>query len=130
MSRRRSIHLEGFAHVNPVPAAARIGPMLYSGVLTGKDPVTTTFPATLDEQVVNVFARIRELMAAVGGSTDDIIKLTFWVVDYRDRAAINREWLAMFPDEQDRPTRQVMAATLDNGSLLQCDLVAILDDAE
>lgn len=121
---RESIYLQGFAHVNPVPAACRIGDLLVSGVLTGKDPSTKLFPLSLDEQVINVFARVRELMSLAGGSTDDIIKVTFWVQDYRERAAINLEWIAMFPDETDRPARQIMAAQLDNGALLQCDLMA------
>jgi enamine deaminase RidA (YjgF/YER057c/UK114 family) len=118
MSRRTSIHLEGFAHENPVPAASRIGPYLFSGVLTARDPRTGEIPAGLEEQVVEVFARARELLDAAGGSTDDVVKLTFWVADYRDRVAINREWLAMFPDEADRPARQVMSAALDRGVLV------------
>lgn len=126
MPRRQSIYLEGFAHRNPVPAACRIGPHLYSGVLTGRDPRTGTMPTGLDEQCANVFAHVRELMNAAEASTDDIVKMTFHLALYRDREALNREWVAMFPDEQDRPTRQAMAASLDGGSLIQCDLVAIL----
>lgn len=123
---RTSIHLDSFAHENPVPAASRIGPFLYSGVLTGRDPRTKVIPQDLDGQLSEVFDRIRDVMTAAGGGVDDIIKLTFWVADYRDRAALNREWTAMFPDERSRPARQVMAAQLDRGSLVQCDLVAVL----
>ncbi|MDN4482979.1 RidA family protein [Demequina lignilytica] len=129
MPRRESIDLDGFAHANPIPAASRIGPLLFSGVLTGRDAATGTMPATLDEQCVAVFARVRELMHAAGGSTDHIAKMTFWLADYRDRAALNREWLAMFPDPASRPARQAMAASLDGGCLIQCDLVAVMDDA-
>jgi enamine deaminase RidA (YjgF/YER057c/UK114 family) len=127
MARRTSIHLEGFAHENPVPAASRIGPYLFSGVLTARDPGTKAVPEGLDAQVTEVFARVRELLDAAGGSVEDVAKLTFWVADYRDREAINREWLAMFPDEGSRPARQVMAASLDRGVLVQCDVVAVLD---
>lgn len=127
MSRRQSIYLTGFAHANPVPVASRIGPFVHSGVLTGRDPRTGEMPEGLDAQCSNVFAHVRELMAAVGGTTDDIAKLTCHLVSYRDRAALNREWEAMFPDPENRPARQVMAATLDGGALIHCDLVAILD---
>lgn len=126
MSVRRSIYIEGFAHRNPVPAACVIGTHLHSGVLTGRDPVTGDMPEGLDAQCANVFAHVRELMRAAGGDTDDIVKMTFHLVRYRDRDALNREWLAMFPDPHDRPTRQAMAATLDGASLIQCDLVAVL----
>lgn len=128
MPRRESIYLEGFAHKNPVPAACRIGPYLTSGVLTGRDPETHEMPTSLDAQVVNVFAHVRELMGAAGGSTDDIVKMTFHLVRYRDRDALNREWVAMFPDPASRPTRQAMAAVLDGDALIQADLVAILPE--
>lgn len=127
MSHRVSIQMPGFAHVNPVPVASRIGPYLFSGVLTGRDPETKEFPPDLDTQVANVFDRVRELMAAAGGTVDDIVKLTFWLAEYRDRTALNREWLAMFPDPEHMPARQAMAAQLDNGALVQCDVVAVLE---
>ncbi len=127
MSRRESIYLEGFAHKNPVPAACRIGQHLHTGVLTGRDPETHEMPEDLDSQLANIFGHVRELMRVAGGSTDDIVKMTVFLRDYRDREALNREWIAMFPDPEDRPTRQVMAAVLDGDTLVQADLVAILE---
>jgi len=127
MGRRRSIHLPGFGHANPIPAASRIGPYLFSGVLTGRDPHTREMPPGLDAQCANVFTHVRSLMSAAGGSLDDIVKMTFWLADYRDRDALNRQWVEMFPDADDRPARQAMAATLDGGCLVQCDLVAVLE---
>ena len=128
MPRRVSIHLPGFSHRNPIPAASRIGQHLYSGVLTGRDPLTGEMADGLDAQTAAVFAHVRALMAAAGGSTDDIVKLTFWLADAGDRDALNREWLAMFPDASSRPARQAMAASLDGGALVHCDVVAILAD--
>ncbi|WP_167132570.1 RidA family protein [Paramicrobacterium chengjingii] len=125
---RRSIYLDGFAHANPVPAACRIGQFLVSGPLTGRDPRTGAMPASLDAQVENVFVHVRKLMQTVGGRTDDIIKMTFLVAEYRERDGINREWTAMFPNPHDRPTRHCIAAQLDNGSQIQCDVTAVLAD--
>ena len=126
--RRRSIELSGFGHANPIPAASRIGPFLASGALTGRDPVTREMPAGLDEQCVNVFRHVRALMAAAGGDVGDILKLTVHLADYRDRAALNREWLAMFPAAGSRPARQLLAAELDGGALIHADLLAVLPD--
>ena len=128
MSKRTAVNTENFAHVNPVPVASRIGRHLSSGVLTGRDLETREFPESLDDQVRIVFARIAELMDAAGGSPDDILKITFWVERYRDRDAINREWEAMFPDPGSRPARQIVKAQLDEGALLQADVVAILPE--
>lgn len=126
MTRRTSIEIGGFGHTNPVPVASKIGPFLFSGVLTGRSPENSEMPDGLAEQCANVFAHVRALLTAAGGSTDDIAKMTFHLVDYRQRDALNREWMAMFPDPSTRPARQVMAATLDGGSLVHCDLVAVL----
>lgn len=126
MPRRTSIYLPGFGHSNPIPVASRIDDQLFTGVLTGRDGSTKEMPPSLDEQCANVFVHVRAVLAAAGGSTDDIIKMTFWLADYREREALNREWIAMFPDPQNMPARQVVAAQLDGGSLMQCDLVAVL----
>lgn len=130
MTERRAVNPEGFAHANPVPVASRIGRHLRSGVLTGRDLTTREFPSSLDEQVRIVFERIRELMAAAGGTIDDILKVTLWVERYRDRDAINREWAAMFTDPETRPARQIIKAELDEGALLQADVVAVLPEAD
>jgi enamine deaminase RidA (YjgF/YER057c/UK114 family) len=130
MALRESIELPGFAHANPVPVASRIGPFLASGVLTGRDPATRTMPDGLDEQCANVFTHVRALLTAVGGSTDDILKMTFSLADPQDRAALNRHWTDMFPDRAHRPARQVVAAQLGGGALIHCDLLAVLDAQE
>lgn len=127
-SSRESISLEDFSHVNPVPVASRIGQLVMSGALTGRDPNTSEMPLGIDVQCRNVFARIRELALACGGSTDDILKVTCWVERYRDRDALNREWLAMFPNPASRPARQVHAAQLDGGALIHADVVIVLPE--
>jgi 2-iminobutanoate/2-iminopropanoate deaminase len=53
---REALWLPTFAHANPVPAASRVGPLLASGALTGRDPVTGEMPADLEAQIANVFA--------------------------------------------------------------------------
>lgn len=126
--RRRSIYVEGFSHANPVPAAAQIGPFLFSGAITGRDPETKAMPADLDTQCVNLFRHVRAIVEAAGGSTDDIVKLTVWLTRFRDRDALNREWEAMFPDPQNRPARHVLAAEFDGDMQVQCELIAVLDD--
>ncbi len=129
MGRRRSIRVGGFEHANPVPAAARIGALVFSGAITGRDPATRAMPADLDAQCVNLFRHVREIVGAAGGTTDDIVRMTVHLRDFRDRTALNREWEAMFPDPDDRPARQALPAAFDGDMRIQCDFVAVLDDA-
>ncbi|MDQ1034495.1 2-iminobutanoate/2-iminopropanoate deaminase [Streptomyces sp. V3I8] len=128
MSTRTSIDLPGFGHVNPIPVASRIGPFVATGALTGRDPVTGEMAPDADQQFTHVFAHIRTLMAELGGTTDDILKMTFHLADPDDREALNREWLAMFPDPANRPARQAIAARLGRGAVVHCDLFAVLSD--
>jgi len=121
-----SIDVPGFRHANPIPVGSRIGPFLASGALTGRDPQTHEMPRGLDQQCANVFAHVRALLAAAGGSPADILKMTFHLAEPRDREALNREWAALFPDPAHRPARQAVAARLDGGALIHCDLLAVL----
>ncbi|MFG1926944.1 RidA family protein [Cryptosporangium sp. NPDC048952] len=95
-------------------------------MLTGRDPLTREMPRDLDRQCANVFGHVRTLLTVTGGTPDDILKMTFYLADPQDREALNREWLAMFPDPTCRPARQALAAQLDGGALVHCDLLAIL----
>jgi 2-iminobutanoate/2-iminopropanoate deaminase len=128
MPRRTSIYIDGFEHTNPIPAASRVGNLLMSGLIVGRDGKTGALPATLDEQCTFVFRHMRTIVEAAGGTLDDIVKVNVWLLDRSQRDPINREWLAMFPDPQNRPARQAMQANLSKGMLVQLDFVAVIDD--
>ena len=123
---RRSIYVEGFGHKNPIPAACRIGAMVYSGSIQGSDPATGQYGATLEEQSRLMFEQVRRSVDAAGGGVGDIIKITVWMKDRTRRAALNGPWLEMFPDPQSRPARHTMNADLDGGKLVECEFVAVL----
>jgi 2-iminobutanoate/2-iminopropanoate deaminase len=52
--------------------------------------------------------------------------MTLWMNDRSLRPVVNREWIAMFPDEASRPARQTLKANLEGGILIQCDFIAIV----
>lgn len=126
MTRRKAIYVPGFAHDNPIPAACRIDNIVTTGVINGVDPATGNFPETLEEQCVFLFQQVEAIVRAAGGSMDDIIKVTVWMKDSSQRAALNRVWLAAFPDEATRPARHTMQAPLAGKRLIQCDFTAVL----
>lgn len=126
MAKRKAIYIDGFGHKNPIPAASRIGNTVASGIIYGLDVATGKPATTLDEQAKLMFQHLKAIIEAAGGTTDDIIKLTVWMVDRSKREAVNREWLAMFPDPETRPARQAMQAELGGGILVQCDFLAVI----
>ncbi|NQV58511.1 MAG: RidA family protein [Alphaproteobacteria bacterium] len=126
MSKRQSIEIPGFSHANPIPVASRIGNILMSSVISGRDPVTKEMPDDLGQQIVNIFSHIRSAVEAAGGSPDDIIKITFWIGDpATGRGALNGEWEKMFPDENSRPARHTETLAESGPSQVKCDFMAV-----
>ncbi len=123
---REGIYTTGFSHSNPIPAACRLGNLVVTGIINGLDPAARE-PGSFDEQCALMFERVREVMAAAGGSVDHIAKLNIQIADIAQRALLNSHWVAMFPDPNTRPVRQTTELPLDRGKLIQCDVLAWLE---
>ncbi len=72
------------------------------------------------------FRHMKTIVEKAGGTLDDIVKVNVWLLDRTQREAVNREWLAMFPDPHNRPARQATQAILTKGMLVQLDFVALI----
>ena len=129
MSRRRSFEVSGLHHENPIPMGTIIGNLMMTSGIFGMDPGTRRVPDDIAEQCRVMFENVRRVMEAAGGSPDDIIKLVVWTKDKSFKDAMNKEWLAMFPDEHSRPARHTMMYGGFSGNvLIQCEIVAVLPD--
>ena len=127
MAKRQSVNGSRARHENPIPNASRIGNIVMSSIIGGSNPGTRELPPTLEAQVANVFGHIRHDVEAAGGTVADIIKINFWVKDpVKQRAALNDEWVKMFPDADARPARHTQALPTDSRALVQADFVAVL----
>ncbi len=127
MTKRQSINGPIARHENPIPNASRVGNIVMSSVIGGTNPGTRDLPPTLEQQTANVFAAIRGDIEAAGGSVDDIVKVTFWVKDpVTQRAAINTEWVRMFPDPAALPARHTLTLPPASKALIQADFTAVL----
>lgn len=126
MSRRKSIYIKSFKHANPIPNACRIDNLLISGVILGRNPETGAMPATIEAQCAFMFAHMKAIVEAGGGSTDDIIRMTVWLKDRSQRGPVNAEWVKMFPDEHSRPARHSVQMDMEGGALVQCDFTALI----
>jgi len=127
VTKRQSINGELPRHENPIPNASRIGNIIMSSVIGGSNPGTRDLPISLEQQIANVFAHIRHDIEAAGASVDDIIKITFWVKDpTTGRAALNVEWVKMFPDAASRPARHTLTLPPDSRAQVQADFIAVV----
>ena len=113
-------------HVNPIPAATRIGNMLFSSAVGGEDPETHELPDDAGAQIENVFRTIRAIMREGGGSVADIGKVSVFLADKGNRKLVNPHWLEMFPDEESRPVRHTTEAKLPPGRHIQVEFIAVI----
>lgn len=125
MSKRKSVNIPGFKHVNPIPNACMIGNLLMSGLVVGVDSETNKLPPDLKRQCLNMFSHVRSIVEAGGCTMNDIIKITIWLKDPADRTFLNEQWLKLFPDPETRPARQALPHLGAGDALILCDIVAV-----
>ncbi len=129
MSKRISIEVPGLEHVNPIPNASRLGPLLVSGGIFGKDPQTGKVPDGVDAQCEQMIANVRKVLAAGGAAPEDVVKLSVWLKDIGDRPVLNKYWLQLFPDPESRPARHTFPTpNLRNPLLVECEIMAVIPD--
>jgi len=127
VSRRRSFEVEGLHHENPIPMGCIIGNLMMTSGIFGMEPGTRRVPDDVAGQCRLMFENVRRVMKEAGGSPDDIIKMVVWAKDKSFKEAMNKEWLAIFPDEHSRPVRHTMMYGGFSGNvLIQCEIIAVL----
>lgn len=126
MAKREIIELPGLAHGAPIPMGTKIGNMVYSSAISGKNGKTQELPADPDTQADVLFDNIRTFMELAGGSPDDIIHMSVYMKEEEYRDSINKAWLKMFPDEHNRPARHAVKSPLRGNVLFQIEIVAVL----
>lgn len=122
----RSIDVPGASHNAPIPAAARVGPLLCTSAVSGKDPATGALPADVASQVRHAFANLKAVLDAGGASLQDVVKFSVSIKDNAVREPLNAEWLACFPDSHDRPARHILVQDLQHGMWLQIEAMAFV----
>jgi enamine deaminase RidA (YjgF/YER057c/UK114 family) len=117
------INLKGLEHPEGSPNACKIGPLLVSGAIYGKDPETGKMPDSVDEQARNAFLNMKRILAVAGMGVDDVAKLTIYVRSDDYAGAARKAWAECFPDPQRRPTRRTLEAKIHVG-LVQLEIIA------
>jgi len=130
MPGRKSVTVSEIAHKFPVPNACRIANIVVSGAIQPIDPATHVIPDDLAAQCANMFANVKSVVEAAGGTTDDIIKVNVFIRDRNNREPLNAEWLRMFPDPQSRPARHAQPLQVEGPALVQCDFMAVIEERQ
>ena len=131
MHGRRSIEIDGFNHgAQPIPAACRVGNIVMTGGVYGMDTSNGKIPDELERQTALMFHNLRRIIEASGTTIDRVVKVTVYVKIPEARAAVNKEWLAAFPDPASRPARHTFQnELLPANMLVQCDATAVAEQS-
>ena len=127
VGKRQTLEVPGVTHGAPIPMGVRIGGVVFSSGVMGRDPADDSLPADPARQAELMFRNARTLLAQAGATLDDVAHITVYVKDNAYREHLNREWLKAFPHEHDRPARHTLLWDLPGGMLIQCELVAVVD---
>src|ERR1700754_4470196 len=107
--RLKSIEVEGLEHSTaPIPMACRVGPILATSGIMGKDASTGKMPADIDGQARHCFCNLELTLKAGGVDLGVVVKLTVFVTDDAHRQAVNKYWTQCYPDPHQRPARHTL----------------------
>ena len=120
MARRKVIQYEGQSggHRNPIPTCVVLGDLILPSVIGGQG---TSDPR---KAIGQAFTNMQRIIEGAGGSLDGIGKINVYLKNFEHREIVNEFWVKMFPDENDRPARHVMAADLAGDTVIQMDVIA------
>jgi len=123
---RTSLQIPGVVHKAPIPMGALVGNLLFSSAIMGSDPATGKLAEGIDLQALHAFRNLDALLAEGGATLGDVGRLTVHLSDDTGRDAVNREWLARFPEETNRPARHTQIKDLPGGMLVQLEVIAVI----
>lgn len=121
---QQSIEIEGFAHNTSIPAASRVGPLLATSVIVGRNDGTRDLPDTVEAQLDNLIVFAGRILDAAGATWSDIVKFDFLVADRIHRGAVEEAWLRIYPDPAHMPARHTQTADLPDGMFVQMTFLA------
>jgi enamine deaminase RidA (YjgF/YER057c/UK114 family) len=105
--------------------AAVIDNLLATSAIFGADKRTGQIPESADDEIACLFDNIRAVLEQAGGSCDDILRMDVLLRETSLRQIVNVNWLAMFPDEKNRPARHISIVP-DLPARAQIELMAVL----
>lgn len=128
MSKRKVISTpQAPAAIGPYSQAIRSGNYLFASGQLGLDPATGNLVEGIAAQTRQALANIQAVLAAAGGSIDDVVKTTIFLANMADFSTVNSIYGEVFHHEP--PARStVQVAALPKGGLIEIEVVARLDD--
>jgi len=116
---------EAAAAIGTYSQAVRVGDTVYLSGQIGLDPGSMQLVDGIEAQIHRVFANLRAVTNAAGGSLNDIVKLNIFLTDLGHFAKVNEIMAEYF--QQPYPARAAVGvASLPRGALVEADGVMVI----
>ena len=113
------------AAIGTYSQAVNANDTVYLSGQIGLDPATMQLVDGIEAQVHRVFANLRAVAEAAGGSLADVVKLNIFLTDLGHFALVNTVMAEYF--SQPYPARAAVGvASLPRGALVEADAVMVL----
>ena len=113
------------AAIGTYSQAIRAGDTLYLSGQIGLDPATGQLVDGIENQIHRVFANLKAVAEAGGGSLADAVKLTVYLTDLSHFARVNELMTRYF--DKPYPARAVVGVVaLPRGALVEADAILVL----
>jgi len=98
--RRVFFNTSGQRHSSPIPEGVIANGFVFLTAVRGVDPSTQQVETDdPEEQARAAFAVMRNTLATVGSTVEDVVKVGVYMKDMGDRDAFNKVWKETFGDE-------------------------------
>ncbi len=108
----------------PYSPAVRAGTMVFVAGQVPLDPATDTpVEGSIEDQTRRVLDNMAAILEAAGSSLARVVKVTIFLADIGDFAAVNGVYAEYFKNRP--PARSTVAGTLPSGFRLMIDAIAV-----
>lgn len=113
------------AAIGTYSQAVTAGNTVYMSGQIGLDPASGQMVEGIDNQIERVFANLKAVAEAAGGSLADAVKVNIYLIDLSHFAKVNEAMVRYFP--RPYPARAAVGvAALPRGALVEADAVLVL----
>ncbi len=111
------------AAIGPYSQAIEVNGFIFASGQIPIDPKTGEMPETVEEQTAQCMRNVSAILEEAGSSLDNAIKLTVFLRDINDFAAMNEVYASFFSEEA--PCRSaVEVAAIPKGAKVEIEAIA------
>jgi reactive intermediate/imine deaminase len=127
MSRRSELRVPGLPEpISHYTDAVRAGDLLFVSGCVPVDGDGRLVPGDVVAQTRQVFENIRLVLEAAGAGFADVVKVTVFLTDVDDRAAVNGVRQEVFGDARPASTLVEVSALAIPGARIEVEAIAVL----